>query len=63
MPDTRFRDWGIEGLRNLRICDMGFRIAARPGANLRITLQHCLQAKTRQIAHYNVNGLGQGLRN
>jgi hypothetical protein len=29
-------------------------------ADLRITLQHCLQTKTRQIAHYNVNGLGQG---
>jgi hypothetical protein len=33
------------------------------GADLRITLQHCLQTKTRQIAHYNVNGMGQGLRN
>ncbi len=29
-------------------------------ADLRITLQHFLQIKTRQIAHYNVNGLGQG---
>jgi hypothetical protein len=37
-------------------------ISARPGADLRITLQHCLQTKTRQIAHYNVNGLGQGLQ-
>jgi len=33
------------------------------GTDLRITLQHCLQTKTRQIAHYNVNGLGQGFRN
>ena len=39
------------------------RNSARLGADLRITLQHCLQTKTRQIAHYNVNGLGQGLRN
>jgi hypothetical protein len=36
--------------------------SARPGADLGITLQHCLQTKTRQIAHYNVNGLGQGLQ-
>ncbi len=43
--------------------DCGIWISARPGANLRITLQHCLQTKTRQMAHYNVNGLGQGLRN
>ena len=39
---------------------MYYAVAACPGANLRITLQHCLQAKTRQIVHYNVNGLGQG---
>ena len=37
-------------------------VPARLGADLRITLQHCLQTKTRQIAYYNVNGLGQGLR-
>ena len=50
------------------ILDTGFQIrrlrnSARPGADLRITLQHCMQTKTRQIAHYNVNGLGQGLQN
>ncbi len=39
------------------------RISARPAADLRITLQHCLQTKIRQIAHYNVNGPGQGLQN
>ena len=44
------------------ILECGLLISARPGAYLRITLQHCLQTKTRQIAHYNVNGLGQGLR-
>ena len=33
------------------------------GTDLKISLQHCLQTKTRQIAHYNVNGLGQGMRN
>ena len=38
------------------------RISARPGADLGIILQYCLQTKTRQIAHYNVNGLGQGLQ-
>jgi len=38
------------------------RNSARPGADLRIILQHCLQTQTRQIAHYNVNGLGQGFR-
>jgi hypothetical protein len=35
---------------------------ACPGADLSITLQHCLQTKTRQIARYNVDGLGQGLQ-
>ena len=39
------------------------RISARPGADLRITSQYCMKAKTRQKAHYNMNGLGQGLRN
>jgi len=39
------------------------RISARPGADLGIILQYCLQTKTRQIAHCNVNGLGQGLQN
>jgi hypothetical protein len=39
------------------------RNSAHPGADLRITLQHYMQTKTRQIAHYNVNGLGQGLQN
>ena len=51
-------DLGIEELNDCR-----FLILACPGADLKITLQHCLQTKTRQIAHYNVNGLGQELRN
>jgi hypothetical protein len=55
-------NWGI-AILDAGTNDCGFLILARPGADLRITLQHCLQTKTRQIAHYNVNGLGQGWRN